>query len=159
MQLLVRSLCRSDLLFVLFVVGKVDGVGLRELLQLIFDHLVAAAGREHSDHIPRAVVRLRVAGLIVHGGPALDAAADVNRVARDDGDGLGALVEAAALGVGRDLFVQERLHEEVLVRRRRGHRQVRAVAVDDERVGIGAAALTGFKRGGQARVAIAVERQ
>ena len=159
LQLLVRSLCRSDLLFVLFVVGKVDGVGLRELLQLIFDHLVAAAGRDHSDHIPRAVVRLRVAGLIVHGGPALDAAADVDRVARDDGDGLGALVEAAALGVGRDLFVQERLHEEVLVRRRRGHRQVRAVAVDDERVGIGAAALTGFKRGGQARVAIAVERQ
>ena len=71
-------------------------------------HIVrAGVGIEQPQHIPCAVILLRVALLIVHGGPLPCAAADIDRVARLHGDALRAFIEAEALGVACDLLVEE----------------------------------------------------
>ena len=71
---------------------------------------------DHLQHIPRSARSLRVAGLRVHGRPALHAAPNVDGVARDNGDGLRPLIEADTLGVVGHLLVEERLYKEILVR-------------------------------------------
>ena len=94
-------------------------------------------------HIPCAVTLLRVAGLIVHGGPRPCAAADIDRVARLHGDALRALIEAEALGVACDLLVEEYLGKEVLIAGGGGKAEVSTFALDGQGVLVQPAGLAG----------------
>ena len=99
--------------------------------------------------IPCASIGAVFIALIVHTGPAVFAAANVDHVARRDRDGLRSLVEARAFCRADVLDIEVRPDKVVLVCGGRCQRDVGAVAVDEQRVIIAAASLAGGKRARQ----------
>ena len=109
-------------------------------------------------HIPCTGVVAGLRLLLVHAGPCVLAAADVDGVARRNGDHLRPLEEAAALLIGGDLLVQEDLRQIVLVGGGGRQLQVGALAVDGQRVLVGVTGLAGGEPG-QQLAALDVQRR